>query len=116
MGYYTEYKLDVYCDGEQVNYNTVERALGWTTHCDVGDYLKDAMAGDLKSKWYLSDDDMKEVSLALPGFVFCLQGEGEDEDDKWRMVWKNGKKVGGFAKIVWPEWEDLIEDLLKEGE
>jgi len=44
-----------------------------------------------RTKWYEHADDMKEMSLAFPGVLFTLSGEGEDAGDIWKEYYLDGK-------------------------
>lgn len=54
-------------------------------------------------KWSSCEEDMKELSRAYPDAVFCLNGEGEDWDDKWRQFFKDGESEYCPVQISYPE-------------
>lgn len=103
MGYYTDYKLSV------------------DPHLDLEDELKDMtgydfyLVGNLVlyyeldyAKWYNSDVDMQTLSLRYPAHLFTLGGVGEEDDDLWRIYYKNGVSQEHKAKIVFPEYNPNV--------
>jgi len=51
-------------------------------------------------KWYDHDLHMRQVSLAFPGVLLTLNGEGEESGDIWVKYYLNGKMQYERAKIV----------------
>ena len=41
-------------------------------------------------KWYTHEQDMKSLSRRYPNKVFRLEGEGEDNGDKWVKYFQSG--------------------------
>ncbi len=42
-------------------------------------------------KWYEHEDDMRQMSKAIPDVLFHLSGEGEESGDIWDAWFLNGK-------------------------
>ncbi len=51
-------------------------------------------------KWYEWKEDLTKMSRAIPGVVFHLSGEGEDNADIWDAFALDGKLQVHKAKIV----------------
>lgn len=58
---------------------------------------------DMYTTWYDWDKEMVEVSRKFPEVTITMWGNGEESDDMWKCVFKNGKKALVFAEIVYPE-------------
>lgn len=121
MGYYTYYVLDVRrCDGKQVDgellkeiyrqlvdINSYEFERYSTVEHEEIDYvyeLNQLLFPD-QTKWYDHDEDMIELSSRIKDVVFELTGDGESDEDKWRMFYLNGMCGGGAAQIIYPEFD-----------
>lgn len=52
------------------------------------------------AKWYDFEKDMLLLSTRLPDFIFCLEGDGEDSDDKWMYYYHDGKVMYGGLEII----------------
>ena len=48
---------------------------------------------------------MKELSKLFPGYVFKLNGEGEDDEDLWNKYYVNGKEQVCNAIITYPPFD-----------
>lgn len=74
----------------------------------VGDYIEEELNGVIdrdgrghsSSKWYDYEDDMKKMSTAIPGVVFHLRGEGEENGDIWDLFALDGKVQKHYAQII----------------
>jgi hypothetical protein len=112
MGYSTYHKLSTKGATELQN----EKLLKMFED-EIDDYSKDwdwtvaefneAEIGEA-SKWYESDQDMKELSSReeYKDVLFILEGEGEDNDDIWIAYYKNGKVQKEYAKITFDEFDE----------
>ena len=52
---------------------------------------------------------MKEFSMKFPNTIFIVNGQGEEEPDKWMEYWKNGKSQNACLRI---EYDEFDEDKL----
>ena len=50
---------------------------------------------------------MKKLSLLFPKFIFCLEGVGEDWDDRWRAYYHYGESEFCPAQIIFKEPERI---------
>lgn len=57
-------------------------------------------------KWYEHEEDMLKVSLAFPGVLFRLDGEGEEAGDKWIKFFRNGKMQE--VRVEMPAYEVTV--------
>lgn len=119
MGYYTNYNLDV----NNVNTEEEHEAILDKLHelniigyaLDTGYWSERSKSSSFYSydeaKWYDHDEDMRKLAEAFPEKTFKLSGTGEDHDDRWYCLYKNGEMEQIDAIITWPEpqrikWED----------
>jgi hypothetical protein len=93
MGYYTMYSLSTDADDETLASVLQETIYGGS----------ELLSGAFEEahKWYDHEDDMRRISNAYKGVTFRLDGEGEDEGDKWRKWFRSGKKIA-HIKVVMP--------------
>ena len=61
---------------------------------------------DEATKWYECLEDMKDVSLQMPGIIFTLKGEGEEAEDIWIAYFKDGKHQICKAEITFPPFDE----------
>ena len=119
MGYYTSYNLDVNNVKSQAEHEAITNKLkelevmGYALH--AGDWIKNnnssAFYGYDEAKWYDHDENMIKLSEAFPEMTFKLTGVGEEPDDRWYCLYKNGEMEQIDAVITWPkpqriEWEE----------
>jgi len=58
--------------------------------------------------WYDHDAEMLAVSTLLPGVTLTLDGEGEEQGDVWRKVYRDGKIVKQQkARLVFDDGEEV---------
>ena len=113
MGYYTAYDLSAYNKNDEMTTNTwvnclhaieadvlkvlVEIAPGYFEGCSrIDDAFYDTI------KWYDHNEDMIELSKRFPNYVFILEGQGEDPDDRWRAFYCNGESERIEARFYFP--------------
>ena len=109
MGYHTAYNLST-----QDSYMDISEILRKVDSGDLGDDygfegLNYALTldGDCEDSvnWYNHEDDMRGLSEKFPDVVFCLHGQGEDNDDMWYKYFKNGKMQSCYAKITYDDYD-----------
>ena len=98
MGYYTTYTLSA-TQGHD-NQEEIEEKLQQMSGYSIGFGRNDPC------KWYIHEQDMKELSKIYPETTFLLEGQGEESEDIWRKYFKNGKKQVCKAKIVFPAFDE----------
>lgn len=52
---------------------------------------------------------MRSFSLRFPNTIFTVQGQGEEQSDRWMEYWKNGKSQNAYLRI---ECDEFDEDKL----
>lgn len=111
MGYYTDFSLTVAphkanaitLDEKDALEEEIDKMNVFETGCVEDGY-------DGESTWYSYDDDMLMISARFPGILFTLKGIGENPTDRWARYFLNGKCQGGFAEIVYPDFDENAFD------
>ena len=96
MGYYTQYNL-------HINPSPSQELLDFEVYETRIEELLDEGFND---KWYDHDEDMLNLSLSFPEYVFILDGEGEESGDVWRSFYKNGKDYTWRLDYELPDFEE----------
>ena len=55
---------------------------------------------DIGIKWYDCLYDMEKVSKLLPKLKINICGKGEEEDDEWSYIFKNGKRYDSSEMFI----------------
>lgn len=58
-------------------------------------------------KWYESSEDMLKISKMFPDITFRLEGIGEENDDKWYALYKDGYEDFCAGKFVFDKPKKL---------
>lgn len=128
MGYYTRYDFSCYeKDGTPVcfrdNKELEKQLIAKFNEIDSSYFDNDVDTIDEffwdEIKWYDHDEDMKELSVYFPGYVFVLTGQGEDHDDSWRAFYHRGVSEISQARMVYSALEsdfaqiayDIYDDI-----
>lgn len=116
MGYYTFYDLEVKgCKTKnefnavieemkkatEYGYSIYEYAFG-DNYYDEKTHIGYVYAGD-SIKWYVHERDMVTLSLKFRNLMFKLNGNGEEHDDFWYGLFKNGEYEIMYGSIVYEE-------------
>ena len=118
MGYYTDFTLiDVEggtddqccptCGAYRASWDwneLISKFIGKQYGCDSYNPF------DGSCKWYDYEEHMAEFSTHYPEYTFTLEGNGDEEDDRWRAYFKNGAYYKDMMEMAWPEFQ---EDKLK---
>lgn len=95
MGYYTKFSLRVDPPElhDQVARELTRRSYG--VHDDDAPTVFDheRWNGGQGCKWYEQDRDCLALSKLMPGVTIRVQGLGEEHDDRWRAVYRDGVQV-----------------------
>lgn len=93
MGYYTKFSLRV--EPAELH-DQVECELTRLAYHDDGPspFDPESWNGGQGCKWYTHQHDCLALSAAMPGVTIRVQGIGEEDDDRWRRVYRDGKEVG----------------------
>lgn len=103
MGYYTKYVIST---KSELNDEMVNSIIDLTRYEFDTDGNK--MWADIK--WYNYESEMKDFSTKFPNTIFIVEGQGEDQSDRWMEYWKNGKSQNAYLRI---EYDEFDEDKLK---
>jgi hypothetical protein len=110
MGYYTHHSVTFTVDGQDFDLSDLDISepesapeaarpvLAAMEAVDENEFYR-ASTGE-SSKWYESDDAMKQVSALCPGAVFTMRGEGEEQGDVWERVYADGKQTKRRRAVV----------------
>ena len=60
---------------------------------------------DIGIKWYDCLSDMEKVSILLPKLKINICGKGEEEDDEWSYIFKNGKRYDSSEMFIENEYD-----------
>lgn len=116
MGYYTDYTLNIYG-------GTSNKDGSFTTTTQLPEIVVKDLEQEIEkmgvfdrsgsveygyysnSKWYDHDDDMLLLSKRFPEVLFCLHGEGEEQEDMWENYYYNGKLQECPAVIKYDDFD-----------
>ena len=102
MGYYTKYVIST---KSELTDEMVESLTNLTRY--EFDTDGNEMWADIK--WYDYEFEMKEFSMKFPNTIFIVEGQGEEQSDRWMEYWKNGKSQNAYLRI---EYDEFDEDKL----
>lgn len=91
MGYYTYFTVswDRHSDG-LIDIAIEEKFNDLTgINCDSWDTANKHVLGFL-AKWYYWEDDINKLSRMYPDIVFEVSGDGDNSEDLWSSIWKDG--------------------------
>ena len=97
MGYYTEYEISV------TGTNGIEEDLIESRIQQISGYTGLSFKSTCNCKWYDMKEDMQKVTLEFPQVTFFVEGNGEEQGDIWKAVFKNGKYKIVKPLITWPD-------------
>ena len=60
---------------------------------------------DIGHKWYECLSDMEKVSKLLPKLEINICGKGEEENDEWSYIFKNGKRYDSSEMFIKDEYD-----------
>lgn len=112
MGYYTSFDITVsgfkeeehkeyfefklYKEDEFWSSNWVDQGKSFTKYLD-------------SAKWYSWQKDLEDFSKEFPKLLFEVEGWGEESGDIWRARVKDGKTEVVKAKLVFPEFKEILK-------
>lgn len=71
---------------------------------------RDLVDRAITDKWYDHEEPMLELSMDFPDCIFTLEGEGEEQGDKWRKRFLNGEMEEIRPDVVWPPFTLMPDD------
>lgn len=96
MGYYTNYTLSVQnANGKE---SEIEERIK-----DISGNAGLSFDSVYNCKWYNRFKDMEAVSKEFPYVTLFLEGDGEEQEDVWKAIFKDGKSKVVKPEVVWPE-------------
>ena len=96
MGYYTNYTLSAQnANGKE---SEIEERIK-----DISGYTGLSFDSIYNCKWYNRFKDMEAVSKEFPDVTLSLEGDGEEQGDVWKAIFKDGKSKVVKPEVVWPE-------------
>jgi len=102
MGYYSTFELEIrhLHSGDVVVESLSEKIIEkFRSENEFAEYcLRPNGLSDGESKWYESEDDLRDLSKGYPELLFVLLGLGEDHE-RWVTYANNGKSYTEDAKI-----------------
>lgn len=103
MGYYTSY----YCANTDDEIEIIKAKIEELS-LDNEDFCYGLFSDDVE-KWYEANADLEKLSLALPTMTIYVEGNGEEQGDMWKQVWRDGKCVHEYW--IEPDFEQMVEKL-----
>lgn len=103
MGYQTDFYLSEpkSLTGDQTEY--LLEISDWLTHWEVTELTTGfAVSGN----WFNHEIEMKKLSKKFPDTLFCLEGIGEETDDRWKHYFRGGKSFYTRAELKFEEYSD----------
>lgn len=103
MGYYTDYSLSAewYDDTSEPSQEEVQKLQDEIEKMNVFDREGDiTLEWWANVKWYDWEEDMAMLSKRFPGFLFLLNGNGENLDDIWGVYFIGGYIMRDARSIV----------------
>lgn len=111
MGYYTDFSLTVAphkanaitLDEQRALEAEIDKMNVFETGCVEFGYIGE-------NTWCDYEKDMLFLSSRFPDILFTLRGAGENPDDRWVLYFLDGKRQGGAAEIIFPEFDENAFD------
>jgi len=106
MGYRTYYTLQ-YIDpaGDELPEGRQAEIMAYIENAKDHDGWPTYEIDEAEAKWYEHDQDMAVLSKAFPDVLFCLHGEGEDNQDMWETYYFAGKMQYCEAMITYAPFD-----------
>lgn len=98
MGYNTAYRIEITGKDNDLALAYLEKISGY------GESIHDESI-----KWFNCVEDAEKTSKRFPEVLIEIYGDGDESDDNWRMLIKNGKAKRVTATLTYPP---LTEDDL----
>lgn len=125
MGYSTNYSLTYWNKHGRKDRDSCLHAYRGFTFCpdcgkrvervkvedDIEKYLLDHLTMKLAPigkplKWYEYEEDMREISWAFPGWLFEIEGHGQELKDIWKTYFLDGKAQHAQGRIIFDEFDE----------
>lgn len=99
MGYYTRFSLSI-IEGDD---NLINEFRNFSENAKYT--IDEDGDSEESSKWYSYHEDITKFSKTKPDAIFCLEGEGEESGDNWKLYVKDGHSQECRAELVYPEFD-----------
>ena len=106
MGYYTNYSLSIVSDNIKPDLLLIDQINDEVKKLNVFSDGDPYYGWSAYMKWYDFDQDMLLLSKKFPDVLFCLHGEGDNEEDLWDAYYQNGKVQNCYAEIIYPPYDE----------
>lgn len=103
MGYNTDYILE-----HDVTEDALQEVRDQFGMIELGFIFDDG--GCTAVSWYEHEAHLLYISTHFPEFTFTLTGIGEEAGDMWKKRFRAGQVEEVRAEIIWPEFEELIDE------
>jgi len=117
MGYYSDFTIETrtFCSAEtmrrvcqRIN-ETIDMSITPFSYFELNDNIRDEEEGcwEVKAwemKWYDWEEDMGNISKEFPDIEFGVEKIGEDHDDWYYGLFKNGKSKLNQCSAPLREW------------
>lgn len=100
MGYYTNFDISVLDD------KITEDILESLTNITEYEFDRTRYGVHICASWGNFEKDMCELSRLYPNKIFIVDGEGEENDDVWKMYWKNGKFQESNRTVIYEPFDE----------
>lgn len=112
MGYETYHHLEVEGGPAEVRCPTCGNIGEWSWEDLIARFVGEKYGWDEEyccfqepCKWYEVDEHMMEFSQLYPDYIFIIEGEGEESDDRWRAYYRNGKMHRDQMIMRFPDFD-----------
>lgn len=106
MGYYTYFQLEVEGGPAEQHCPTCGHVGEWNWEELIEKFLDGYNPFQESCKWYEWEEDMKKFSLMYPEYLFIIEGDGEETDDRWRAYFQNGKSHTDQMEMRFPDFDE----------
>lgn len=116
MGYRSNFMLSAEPITEELYTKIGEELELYNCRCECeGIENRVGQWSDIDDTWYSSMADMVQISQEFPDVIFTLYVEGEDRNDTWRAIFRNGSfQVNGATFVFDPYISSRMKDTLDE--
>ncbi len=104
MGYQTNYTLE-----HDVTEDALEDVRDRFGELQLGFVFDNGGCNEIS--WYEHEEHLGHIAAMFPEFTFTLTGVGEHEGDMWKKRFRGDMVEEVRAEIVWPEFEELTDEV-----
>lgn len=109
MGYYTSFSLTANTPNlSDEDRNRLKDELESMNVFESIELDRGGLSAYAYAKWYDADEDMVLLSKRFPAYVFTLEGDGEESDDRWIHYFADGAMQDANMHFVYDEFDPLL--------